>query len=187
MKLVLKHLPIRVDSPLFGISHDNNNEAHIPRNELQRQRRADCHDVEQFVDIFFTDYQQGMVFSVFKDRIMNISSEPYFAIISHFQELIPCYKNYLRGRSNYKALAARNSSFEQSLKQVEIAMPALIKSKQKLHVGATPKHLPHLFPNKSVFPHKDKFKVVSPKFRHHSVQELEKILEITPIGMEDPS
>ena len=37
-----------------------------------------------------------------------------------------------------------------------------------------------------MFPHKDQFKVASPKFRHHS-QELEKILEITPIGMEDPT
>jgi hypothetical protein len=35
MKLILKHLPIRLGSAVFGISHPNN-EAHIPRGELQR-------------------------------------------------------------------------------------------------------------------------------------------------------
>jgi hypothetical protein len=91
-----------------------------------------------------------MVFSVFKDRILNISSEPYFAIISHFQELIPCFNNYLRGRSNYMALVKRNSNLTISNKQVEIAMPALIKSKRKLHAEKAVKHEQTLFKNKSV-------------------------------------
>jgi hypothetical protein len=42
-----------------------------------------------------------------------------------------------------------------SKKQVEIAMPALIKSKKKLNLDKHPKQLPHLFPNKSTAPAKD--------------------------------
>ena len=35
MKLILKHLPIRIGSPVYGISHPKS-EANIPRQELQR-------------------------------------------------------------------------------------------------------------------------------------------------------
>ena len=31
MKLVLRHLPIQLTTKLFGLSHENNNEAHIVR------------------------------------------------------------------------------------------------------------------------------------------------------------
>ena len=73
-------------------------------------RQADCNDVEQFVDIFFTDHQEGMLFNIFRERIITISSEPFFAIISQFQEHIPCFRNYVRARSNFKKLAEKNSS-----------------------------------------------------------------------------
>lgn len=150
MKLVLRHLPIQLTTKLFGISHDNNNEAHVIRQEVQRRRHADCNDIDQFVDIFFTDYTDGMVFSVFKNRIQTLSSEPFFAIISHFQELIPCFQNYVKARSHYKGLAKSNSSMSPSQKVTEIALPSLIKSKLKMsnqdvkkQYGAMYKHKSH--------------------------------------------
>jgi len=73
-----------------------------------------------------------MVFSVFKNRIQTLSSEPFFAIISHFQELIPCFKNYVKARSNFRCLAKSNSQLAPTTKVTEIAMPSLIKSKMKL-------------------------------------------------------
>lgn len=111
MKLILKHLPVlREQQRLYGISHEHTpNDAHLPRTEIQRRRHADSNDIEQFVDIFFGDHPEGMVFHTFKQSILQITSEPFFAIVSHFQELIPLYQNYLKARSNFFALASRNS------------------------------------------------------------------------------
>ena len=84
MKLLLKHIPINYDHKRFGISHDNENDAHRSRTELNKERHADRNDIDQFVDIFFTDHQDGMLFNVFKKRIEQVSSEPFFAMISQF-------------------------------------------------------------------------------------------------------
>ena len=76
-----------------------------------------------------------MVFSVFKNRVLNVSSEPFFAIISQFQERIPCFKNFLRARSNFRELAKKNAThLKPQYKFVTVAMPSLVKSKNRLGI-----------------------------------------------------
>ena len=73
----------------------------MTRVDLIREKLKDLKDIDAFVDKFFEDNTQGIVFKVFEELCINFSAELYFIVFNLFQECIPCYRNYLKARSNY--------------------------------------------------------------------------------------
>ena len=52
--------------------------------DIIKERQRDWKDIEVFVTDFFKDHVNGMEFKDFKHKIINDSSEPYFAVYSQF-------------------------------------------------------------------------------------------------------
>jgi len=76
----------------------------MTRVDLIREKLKDQKDISQFVDKFFEDNTSGLIFKAFEELCINYSGELFFIVFNVFQECIPCYRNFLRARSNHYAV-----------------------------------------------------------------------------------
>jgi len=145
--MILNHFPIYVDGTRFGFSFDESQESQMTRVDLIREKLKDLKDIAAFVDKFFEDNTQGIVFKVFEELCINFSAELYFIVFNLFQECIPCYRNYLKARSNYNHIDRDKDDTEMGLAEkmfggdsnskdtkpqlIEIGYPWLGKSKDR--------------------------------------------------------
>lgn len=81
------------------------------------------------MDKFFEDNQAGLVFRAFEQLLINFSSDLYFLVFSCLSECIPCYRNYLRARTNHFTIFAEKSVDNSSF--VKLAYPVLVKAKDR--------------------------------------------------------
>lgn len=113
--MILNHFPIYVEGTRFGFSFDESQESQMTRVDLIREKLKDLKDIAAFVDKFFEDNTQGIVFKVFEELCINFSAELYFIVFNLFQECIPCYRNYLKARSNYNHIDRDDDDAEMGL------------------------------------------------------------------------
>jgi hypothetical protein len=66
-----------------------------------RARVRDREDIDSFVDKLFKDSPNGMVYNTFEYLCLNYSSELLYVVLNCFTECLPCYRNFIRGRSNF--------------------------------------------------------------------------------------
>jgi hypothetical protein len=69
---------------------------------------------------------------VFKDFVkltINYSGELYFIVFNLFQECIPCFKNYLKAKTNFLAAMKSKPQDQDLYNSSLLSAPALSKSK----------------------------------------------------------
>ena len=101
---VLKNIPIHVEGRYgssFSMSGDNQG---ITRTVLMSLKTEDNQEIAKLMDEIFKTYSEGMYFDEFKSLALDVTSELFMAIYDCVYQYIPCVKNFLIMRANYKKI-----------------------------------------------------------------------------------
>ena len=100
VKVVLKNIPLQHIERLEETICANG----FTRVEHMNQKRTDNEQITRFVDTIFSEHPNGMYFDEFTKLAQECTSELFISIYDSIYQCIPCVKNFLIMRANYKNL-----------------------------------------------------------------------------------
>ena len=80
----------------------------MSRVEIMNQRNEDQSNINEFVDVLFSHYPDGIYFDEFVDIAKHVASDLFSCIYDCFYRCVPCVQNFLLMKAHFKFFMLQN-------------------------------------------------------------------------------
>ena len=134
VKIVLQNIPLQIEER-YGVSHAINSKGQATinsmlRSDLMVHKQHDTDQINQLIKALFANNPAGIFFDEFVTIAEKVTSELFVCIFDCIYQCIPCAKNFLIMRANYKfTLQMRQKEFGKYNKPFTITLMPPVTTK----------------------------------------------------------
>lgn len=100
VEVILKNVPLHVEGR-YGASFAHEN-ANLSRIQHYNSKKRDESQISVLVKAIFSEFPEGLYFDEFERLTLEVTSELFLSVYDCIYQHIPCVKNFLLMRFNFK-------------------------------------------------------------------------------------